>query len=205
VVRVGAAPAVRFHRPRFLDTRDATTYRGIPTTTVARTLLDLAETATKRQLERAFEQALTLQILDVAQLHQTLHNNRGRHGLQPLGALLDYHHAASTATKSDLEERFLALVADQGLPMPLCNARVGNHIVDFLWPEARLIVEVDGYRFHSTRQAFERDRRRDEELLLLGYRVLRVTWARLVEPQSLAETIRAAISRPGRSGGSGSR
>jgi very-short-patch-repair endonuclease len=95
-------------------------------------------------------------------------------------------------TRSEAERRLLELIRDARLPEPDANARVVAYEVDFLWREPKLIVEVDGYAFHSTRAAFERDRRRDGELQAAGYRVLRVTWRQLEdEPEALI----AALAR----------
>jgi very-short-patch-repair endonuclease len=74
--------------------------------------------------------------------------------------------------------------------------RIGRYEVDLLWPEQRLIVEVDGYAFHSTRAAFERDRARDAELIAAGYRVIRVTWRQLVEEPEATVALLAGALRP---------
>ena len=84
-------------------------------------------------------------------------------------------------TRSEAERRFLHLLRAAGIPPTDTNVRLGAYEVDFLWRSERLVVEVDGYAYHSTRAAFERDRRRDADLQALGYRVLRVTWRQLVE------------------------
>jgi very-short-patch-repair endonuclease len=98
-------------------------------------------------------------------------------------------------TRSEAERRMLRLIRAARLPVPATNARVGRFEVDALWERERLIVEVDGFAFHGSRPAFERDRRRDAELLTLGYRVLRVTWRQLVdEPEAVVALIAAAIS-----------
>jgi very-short-patch-repair endonuclease len=90
----------------------------------------------------------------------------------------------------------LELVRAAGLPLPRVNARVHGYEVDFLWPQAALIVEVDGYRFHSSRAAFERDRVRDVRLQAHGLEVQRVTWRRMVqEPLAVIAELAAAIAR----------
>ena len=81
-----------------------------------------------------------------------------------------------------------------GLPLPATNVKVAGLEVDAVWHRERLVVEVDGYAYHGTRQAFERDRRRDARLLLAGYRVLRITWLRLTrEPERVVALIAAAL------------
>ena len=97
-------------------------------------------------------------------------------------------------TRSDLERRFLRLCRDAGLPRPAVNVPVAGVEVDFLWPEARLVVELDGFEFHRERAAFERDRRRDAILQRAGYRVLRITHRRLTEePEAVISDLRALL------------
>ena len=96
-------------------------------------------------------------------------------------------------TRSEAERRFLALIREARLPEPAVNTRVGGYEVDFLWPSKRLIVEIDGYAFHSSRAAFERDRRRDADLQTLGYRILRFTPRRLNdEPVAVVAAVAGA-------------
>ena len=92
----------------------------------------------------------------------------------------------------------MKLIRAAELPPPEVNARVGGFEVDFLWREQRLVVEVDGFRYHSSRAAFERDRRRDAALAAAGYRVIRVTWRQLVEgPEAVVARIAAALAARG--------
>jgi very-short-patch-repair endonuclease len=99
-------------------------------------------------------------------------------------------------TRSEAERRLLELIRAAGLPAPHCNARVLGLEVDMVWPDLRMVVEIDGYAFHGTREAFERDRGRDARLLAAGYRVLRVTWRQIVdEPLRVIATI-AAVLQP---------
>jgi very-short-patch-repair endonuclease len=96
-------------------------------------------------------------------------------------------------TRSELEERFLALVRDAGLPEPEVNAEVGPYEIDFLWRAQRLAVELDGWSFHSDRAAFEDDRRRDADLVARGFRVIRITWREL-ENNAVAVPARIAAA-----------
>jgi very-short-patch-repair endonuclease len=104
----------------------------------------------------------------------------GRRGIGRLKKLLE-DADPPTLTRSEAEERFLALVRAAGLPAPEVNVRIHGHEVDFFWRDQGLVVEVDGFQFHSSRNAFERDRRRDAELQSAGLRVLRVTWRQIID------------------------
>jgi very-short-patch-repair endonuclease len=97
-------------------------------------------------------------------------------------------------TRSDAERLMLSLMRRGRLPAPQVNARVHGFEVDFLWPDQRLIVEVDGFAYHGDRDAFERDRDRDAALVAAGYRVIRVTWRKLVkEPLLLVARVARAL------------
>jgi hypothetical protein len=165
-------------------------------------LLDLAEVVDKRALERAFDQAEILETLDLRSLHDQLNRNPQRQGGKIIRAILAEHYVGQTPTWSQLEERFLSLVRAADIPDPEVNAWVNPGDgepplrVDFLWRAQRLIVETDGHASHRTRQAFERDRRRDQRLIAAGYRVIRITWRQLVrEPSRLRSTLRSLMTQ----------
>ena len=155
---------VHVHRSRILKSHDVWIRRGLPVTSPARTLLDLAPTATDRQLELAFDRAITERTLSPSHVADLLTRAGGHRGRARLTALLDHERDASTLTRSQAEERMLALIRQAGLPEPQVNAAYGAYTLDFYWPQARLVVEVDGYQFHSSRYRFERDRRKDNDL-----------------------------------------
>jgi predicted transcriptional regulator of viral defense system len=182
------------HFARRLDRRDRTTRHGIPVTTVPRTLLDLAEVLPPRELERAFEEAQRLRLLDAREIARLRRRSHGRHGLRPLARLLAEQRPGVAATRSELERRFLALCQEAGLPPPAVNVRLAGFEVDMLWQRQRLVVELDGHAFHHSRSAFERDRIRDAALQLAGYRVVRITHRRLEgAPRATAATISALL------------
>jgi very-short-patch-repair endonuclease len=192
-------PGVDIHRTRTLRSTDTTTNRRIPCTTVARTLLDLADVVDRGALERACGQAETLRLLDVAALEDVLTRANGRRGAPILRAALADYQPAMALSRSELERRFLRLCSDAALPSPRVNAWIrvdgDGFEVDFSWPEQRLIAEADGYRSHGTRAAFERDRRRDRLLQLARWRVIRFTWNQLAsEPTEIAHTIRRLLA-----------
>jgi uncharacterized protein DUF559 len=167
---------------------------GIPLTSVARTLLDLAQNVRQDQLERAFEQAERLRLLDLAAVARLCERSNGHRGLTRLRPLLAQAGRPVAETRSELERRFLRLCDDAGLPPAAVNVVVAGHEVDALWRAARLVVEIDGFEYHGTRAAFERDRARDADLQLAGFRVLRVTAQRLSrEPQAIASAIGSLI------------
>lgn len=159
-----------------LEDEEVTTRHGIPVTAPARTLLDLAAVVTDRELERAFDEAAYLR-LDL----RGLQSRRGRPGAARLARILAEHTPGSTRTRSEFEERMIGLCRRHALPQPRVNATVEGFLVDFAWPAHRLIVETDGWKAHGTRTAFERDRRRDADLVVAGWRVVRITWSRLQE------------------------
>jgi very-short-patch-repair endonuclease len=183
---------VRIHRVSELGGADVSTHRGIPLTVPVRTLLDLATVVSRAELARAVERAEICRVATHDELVALLTRCRSHRGAARLRAVLD---PGRQFTRSQAERRLLALVEAAGLPMPAANTHVAGHEVDFLWPRERLVVEVDGYAFHSSRAAFERDRVRDARLQALGYRVLRFTWRRLAdEPEASVATIAVALA-----------
>jgi predicted transcriptional regulator of viral defense system len=176
VPRSGPAPrrGIAIHRRQELHPDDRALVDGIPVTSTARTLRDLAAVVPARRLERAFEEAERLGLLDLVRLEAVGRRRRGKRGAaafaRVLGTLVEPRH-----TRSELERTFLQICHDAGLPPPSLNAVVEDMEVDFHWPDAGLVVEVDGFEYHRTRAAFERDRERDLRLQLSGLRVVRLT------------------------------
>jgi very-short-patch-repair endonuclease len=170
------------HMVRRLDDVDLTRVDGIPCTTIPRTLLDLADVLDRQRLERAIAQAELLGLFDLNALNELLGRAPGRR-LKKMRSILAGYETESSLTESELEERFLALCLRAGLRRPRVNQWIvldgGSVRADFLWPQERLIVETDGRHAHGTRHAFERDRERDQRLVLAGYRVVRFTWKQI--------------------------
>jgi very-short-patch-repair endonuclease len=174
---------------------DRAVVEGIPVTTVARTLLDLAEVAPAR-IERALEAAERMGFFDLRKVEALMDRNPGRRGSRILGAALDTYRDPSL-TRSELERRFLRLCRRAGLPAPATNIWIAGQEVDAVWCDKRLVVELDSHEFHRTRAAFERDRVRDGDLQLAGYRVLRVTHRRLRdEPNVIVSMVRSLLRPP---------
>jgi hypothetical protein len=130
--------AITTHYTRSLPSSEITTRDGIPCTTPARTLVDLAAVAHARELERALEQAVALGLFDGVALAVVLRESRGRRGVARLRRLVGALRDMPAPVRSELERRFLALVRRARLPVPLVNARLGGHEVDFHWPQLRL-------------------------------------------------------------------
>jgi very-short-patch-repair endonuclease len=170
---------IRIHRSCTLTSDDTTEYKGIPITTPARTLIDLAATLRGRPLEQALDRAELLRLIDFAELRRALAAHPTRPGSRSLQAMLSRYTAESAVTRSELEEHFLDLCDDHGVRRPETNTRIEGIEVDFAWRDARLIAEVDGYAFHRSRSAFETDRERDVRLALAGWEVLRFTYAQV--------------------------
>jgi very-short-patch-repair endonuclease/predicted transcriptional regulator of viral defense system len=186
-------PGLRVHRGR-LEPWERTVHDSVPVTTPARTLLDLAEVLPREALRRAVAEAEHQRVFDLTDLERTLDAHRHRPGAARLRALLAEAGVGDDLTRSELEERVLAICDRHGVPRPRVNARVAGLEVDFHWPAARLVVEADGRRFHLTAPAFERDRERDALLLLHGLRVLRLTSRRIArEPDAVGATLRALV------------
>ena len=193
----GARPGIELHRVRALAPQDVTVREGIPVTTIARTLVDLADVLSIRDLQRAFHEAEVLRLLDARAVTQAAKRVIGRPGLHRIDALIE-HPAAPL--RSELERRFLTLCHTAGLPTPEVNSTIhaaGRSIeVDFHWPAQRLVVETDGAAAHATRRAFEEDRRRDVELTIAGLRVVRFTWRRITDTPGEVGAALAALLSP---------
>jgi very-short-patch-repair endonuclease len=147
-----------------------------------------------REVERALAEAEVRRLLRRHEVITAL-ARAGRHrGTAALRKLLAADRAPAL-TRSEAEERLLALIRSAQVPLPDVNVRLGRHEVDFLWREEGLVVEADGFGFHSSRLAFERDRSRDAELQAQGWRVIRVTWRQIVhQPEVVVARIAAALA-----------
>jgi Transcriptional regulator, AbiEi antitoxin/Protein of unknown function (DUF559) len=169
---------VTVYRTR-LHPDEVTRVNGVAVTTVARTLLDLAALGLpRRHIERACDRAEELRIFDLGAVQAVLARAGSRAGTPVLRQVLGTYEIGAP-TNSELEAIFYGAVVAAGLPRPQRRMRMDFYPcqeVDFLWPEHRLVVEVDGFAVHGTSQAFERDRRRDRRLVEHGYRVVGFTW-----------------------------
>lgn len=162
---------IRLHRCQSLAPTLTTRRRDIPVTKPARTIADLRQVVSPAELRQAIRQTEVL----------------------GLDAGID---VPSERTRSELEHLFLALCRRHCLPLPEVNVRIAGLLVDFAWPDRRLIVETDGYRFHRGRAAFENDRTRDLRLRQIGFDVVRLSYRQVLDrPEQVASVLRRSLSR----------
>ena len=185
---------IRLHRSSTFDADDVTTHRGIPVTTIARTLLDVAATLKAPALARTIEQTEIRRLFDLAAVEETIARHPNHRGVAPLRRALALYRD-DEFTRSELEKAFLALCDTHGIPRPLVNHIVEGKEVDFFWPHQRVVVETDGRETHFTLAAYEGDRARDAYLLTLGYRVLRFTELQVrYDSATVAERLAAVLA-----------
>jgi very-short-patch-repair endonuclease len=192
-----ARPGIRIHRARSLPAGEVTRREGIPVTTPARTILDLAASLETRELERMMAEAIALRATTPAKLLALAGSPRHarRPGVWRVRAMLAGDNDPAR-TRSAAEEGFLGLIRSTDLPQPEANAPVGRYQVDFLWRAQRIVVEVDGFAFHSSPRSFEADHRRESDLDAAGYHVLRFTWRQIQEtPTKVIGRVCRAVGR----------
>jgi very-short-patch-repair endonuclease len=189
-------PGMRVRRVA-VDRSESRRCRGIPVTTPARTLVDLAGELDPLHLESLVEEAERRNLIRRRQLIAAAEAGGHRSGAARMRGLLRREQEPAL-TRSDTEKRMLRLVRAAELPQPDLNVLIGPYEVDMYWPEARLAVELDSYTFHGTRQAFEHDRARDAKLQSSGLPVLRFTRRQIrYQPELvLARLAQALASRP---------
>ena len=204
----GRAPAPEVTTPSRRDVRglrtcrsrvwadETTVSRGIPVTTVARTLVDVAAALTDDELARACHEAGVRYGTTPAQVNAVLARRPNTPGAGQLRAIL---RGETHVTLSRLERRFLRLLRDAGLPLPETNRPAGGRRVDCRWPDLRLTIELDSYRYHASRHAWEHDRIREREARARGDDFRRFTWGDVFErPEILLGELRVVIGEPPR-------
>ena len=181
--------SVQVHRSRTLARRDITRQLGIRVTSPARTVLDNAPRLTGKRLSRFVNDALRTPYLHVPDLADVLNRNPNHPWAKRLVPF------AREPTNSPLEDDFAEFARRYGLPTPTTNTHLMGYEIDVLYPRERLIVEVDGYGFHSDRDSFERDRKRDVVMLEAGYVTVRITDERMKhEPEPEARRLLAILA-----------
>ncbi len=170
---------------------------GIPATALPRTLIDLAATVRFDWLEKMVERSEDLGLFDLRAVEELLARTVGHHGHKRLREAIALYKPSSF-TRSGLEKRFLELCIEAGLPQPHTNYVEHGFELDCYWPEFRFAVELDVFETHGTRAAFERDRKRQEDLLLAGIAMTRVTGPRLErEPEAVMARVRRLLEQRG--------
>jgi len=163
---------IKVHRSIKLIRRDLDRQFGIPVTTPARTVLDVAPRLTTRRLTRVVNDARHANLLHLEDLADVLNRNPFHPGTKRLRPFEEHPRNPS---RSPLEDDFIAFVKRHGLPMPVTNTYLLGYEIDVLYPAERVIVEIDGYEYHSDRTSFRGDRKRDVVMLAAGYVTVRIT------------------------------
>jgi predicted transcriptional regulator of viral defense system len=185
-------PGIAARRVR-LDRQDVTVYRGIPITTVPRTVVDLAARLGPAELARACHEAEVRHGVRAAAAQAALARRPTARGAAKLRAIFT---GDAKVTLSYLERAFLTQLKEAWLPLPETNKKAGGHHVDCRWPEHRLTVELDRYRYHHTRHAWELDRRREREAHARGDGFRRFTYGDVVEDREpMLTELRALLLR----------
>ncbi len=186
-------PALRVHRAKMLDIRDARLHKGFPVTSVARTLIDCA--AGNRNIDRLLNEARALKLVKDSEIYAAMDRCPGRKGTGPLRALLAAE-ADSGFTRSEAERILKRIVTESGIERPIFNTYVEGVEADAFWPRVKLVIEVDGYLTHGRWVAFQRDRAKANKLVGAGYVVLRFTWHQLtLRPMQVVAEIARTLAR----------
>jgi hypothetical protein len=185
---------LRLHQTRRLEPYEVTLEKGIPVTSVERTLLDLAGRMDAKRIERTLVQADRSGNLSWPALARILVKRRGRRGAGRLKRIAAEVDPRAVETLSVTEIDFLALWRETGLELPAVNILVEGHLVDFLWPRQKVVVETDSWGFHGDRPSFERDHQTDVDLVAAGYDVHRTTYKMLErDPDPFLANVRRAL------------
>lgn len=188
-------PGFIVHHTRHLDRRDTRRCQGLPVTAPDRTVLDQAPSLASRQLEQVFDEALHARIMRRSQARAMLARYPRRPGSARVAALA--HEDRQTAwTRVDAERRMVVLLRKARLPAPEINTQYGPYELDFFWRGAGVVVETDGYEFHSSRRDLERDHQRDLYLQARGLIVVRFSWRQVRdEPEMVVAQIAGLLSQ----------
>jgi hypothetical protein len=184
-------PGITIHRCSTLHWRDVTTQAGIRVTSPARTIFDVSPRLTEKALKRKVSEALHSLWMNESELIELV--IRLAH-LPPASRIAPLLDLPGTPTRAGWEDGLPGFCKEHGLPIPVMGAVVGGYIVDALFEDEKVIVELDSWEYHKGRIAFETDRERDAQLLALGYRTIRITWERLhARPRQEAERLRTIL------------
>jgi very-short-patch-repair endonuclease len=195
------AKGLTLHRVAGLEPADITSVGPIPVTTPTRTIADICGLMDRDRVEPALDDALRRGLTSLPRLRWTAQRlgGRGRPGARLLADLLDERRPGWTPPASQLESRLSALLKRAGLRTPASQFEIRDQgrllaRVDFAYPDAKVAIEADGYRYHSGRVAWQRDLTRRNALTSRGWRILHVTWDDLAaRPKEILAGIRAAL------------
>lgn len=183
---------VTIHRVKGVDIRDLRHHLGFPVTSPARTLIDCA---THPNIDGLLNEARALKLVKDADIEAAMARCPRRTGVRAMRALLAAEKDTGF-TRSEAERILRRLVREAELERPIFNTTVEGVEVDAYWPRLKVVVEVDGYRFHGQYRAFQRDRAKANKLVAAGYVVLRFTWPQLTtRPMLVVATIARTLAR----------
>jgi hypothetical protein len=189
------------HRSKTLRPEDVTIVRGIPVTTVARTILDCARLISRDDLERLIGEAEVQGVLDTRALDEQIEHNLGTVAAKRLRELLDSYEYDRGVVLNDFEQDLHNGLRDAGAPLPEKNRWIvlsdGGPPVkpDFVWPEAKFVLHADGFKFHRSRVKFESDTGNDQRLMDDEWLPMRVTYRQAKDPRERARVIATVIRR----------
>ncbi len=177
-----------------LDRSDWVVFDDLRVTTPARTIVDMAAELNPREMRRLVERAQDGKRFDPTRIEAVLDRNPRRPGCRPLLRLIALLQPDQDGAKSYLERLFLTLIRQAGLPRPEVNQHIEGRERDFVWRDQRLVIEVDGYAFHSSKQAIARDKKRDRELTAALWRPARFTYEEVAfEPEETAAELKELL------------
>jgi very-short-patch-repair endonuclease len=184
------------HRSRLIHDEDRAIVDGIPVTSIARTIVDIADVLSENRLADAVHESEVRRLFDLETVERVLDRLPGRKGRHKLGRVLAAYGDVQPFTRSRAERLVHKLCEDHGLPTPRVNTWIASEEADFFWPEAGVVLEFDGAETHLTRRAFHEDRARDRALAARGIQVIRATWRDATRDEaSLARQIAVIVSR----------
>jgi very-short-patch-repair endonuclease len=191
----GSKAGIRVHRVADIDKRELRSRHGLPITSPARTLIDLAAEASLQEMEDGVAEARVKRLIRSGELEAAVERAGRRRGAARMREFLRAE-GGPAITRSRAERHFRALLRQARLPAPGLNVRLAGREVDFLWRREQVALELDSWQFHGHRRAFERDRRKDMALADAGYQVIRVTWRQFTEePLALVAHLARALDR----------
>lgn len=194
-------PGVVVHQSTDLGPDDVVVVDSLPVTALVRTVIDLAAVLSSRRLEAVVDESLAAGLVTLPELSEALATvaRRGKRGIRALRTILEQRGPGYVPPQSRLERRFLEVIDGSGLPAPVRQMEapwrtILPERVDFAYPQARLVIEVDGRRWHARYLDHENDRRRDNLATLAGWKVLRFSWEQVTQqPDEVGATVMSVL------------